>query len=57
MRKAFGQIHLTHQTQRVDPNSTLHYLKMQMEAGAVAGTAYIPNNLLCRYRFTCGDSL
>ena len=48
-------MHLRHQTQRVNPNSVLHYLKMQMEAGAVAGIAYITYNLPCRYRFTCGD--
>ena len=26
-----------------------------MVACAVAGAAYIPNNLPCRYRFTCGN--
>ena len=36
-------------------NPTLHYLKMQMEAGAVAGIANITYNLPCRYRFTCGN--
>ena len=28
---------------------------MQVVAGAVAGAAYIPYNLPCRYRFPCGD--
>ena len=28
---------------------------MQVETCAVAGAAYIPNNLPCRYRFTCGN--
>ena len=48
-------MHLRHQTQRVDSNPTLHYLKMQVVAGAVAGIAYITYNLPCRYRFTCGN--
>ena len=28
---------------------------MQVETCAVAGIAYIPNNLPCRYRFPCGN--
>ena len=48
-------MHLRHQTQRVNPNPALQYLKMQVVACAVAGIAYITYNLPCRYRFTCGD--
>ena len=35
------RMHLRHQTQRVNPNPALHYLKMQVETCAVAGAAYI----------------
>ena len=49
------KMHLRHQTQRVNPNPALQYLKMQVVACAVAGMAYITYNLLCRYRFTCGN--
>ena len=48
-------MHLRHQTQRVNPNSVLHYLKMQVVAGAVTGITYITYNLPCRYRFPCGN--
>ena len=48
-------MHLRYQTQRVNPNPTLHYLKMQMIPGAVAGIANITYNLPCRYRFPCGN--
>ena len=48
-------MHLRHQTQRVNPNPALQYLKMQVVACAVAGIAYITYNLPCRYRFTCGN--
>ena len=48
-------MHLRHQTQRVDSNPTLHYLKMQVVVCTVAGIAYITYNLPCRYRFTCGN--
>ena len=42
-------------TQRINLNPTLYYLKMQVVAGAVTGTAYITYNLPCRYRFPCGN--
>ena len=35
------RMHLRHQRQRVDPNHTLHYLKMQVVAGAVTSAAHI----------------
>ena len=34
-------MHLRHQTQRVNPNPTLYYLKMQVVAGAVTSAAHI----------------
>ena len=49
------KMHLRHQTQRVNPNPALQYIKMQVVACAVAGIAYITYNLPCRYRFTCGN--
>ena len=48
-------MHLRYQTQRVNQNPALQYLKMQVVACAVAGIAYITYNLPCRYRFTCGN--
>ena len=39
----------------IHTHAILHYLKMQVVAGAVTGTAYITYNLPCRYRFTCGN--
>ena len=42
--------------QWIHPNPTLHHPKMQMIPSAIAGAAYIPNNLPCRYRFPCGNS-
>ena len=46
---------LSHQTQRINHDPTLHYLKMQVETCAVAGIAYITYNLPCRYCFTCDN--
>ena len=36
-------------------HTIVHHLKMQVEACAVAGIAYITYNLPCRYRFPCGN--
>ena len=44
-----------HHIQWIHPDPTLHRLKMQVAACAVASIAHIPNNLPCRYRLTCGD--
>ena len=44
-----------HHIQWIHPDPTLHRLKMQVTACAVASIAHIPNNLPCRYRLTCGD--
>ncbi len=40
---------------RIHTHTILHYLKMQVVACAIAGAAYITNNLPCRYRFACGN--
>ena len=48
-------MHLRHQTQRLNLNPAMQYIKMQVVACAVAGIAYITYNLPCRYRFTCGN--
>ena len=40
---------------RIHAHTILHNLKMQVETRAVAGIAYIPYNLPCRYRFPCGN--
>ena len=53
--RLLGQMHLRHQTQRINHDPTLHYLKMQGETCAVAGIAYITYNLPCRYCFTCDN--
>ena len=45
----------TNHIHRIHTHTILHNFKMQVETCAVAGAAYIPNNLPCRYRFTCGN--
>ena len=41
--------------QWIHPDPALYHLKTQVETCAVAGIAYIPYNLPCRYRFPCGN--
>ena len=53
--RLLGRKHLTHQTQRINPNPALHYLKMQVVAGAVACAAHIPNHLTSRHGFARRD--
>ena len=53
--RLLGRKHLTHQTQRINPNPALHYLKMQVVSRGIPRAAYITYNLPCRYRFPCGN--
>ena len=41
--------------ERVRADAVLHEFKVEMVSCAVTCTAYIADNLSCRYRFTCGN--